>query len=198
MKLSNEIELMLACARVIVDQETEKKIQLLARDKIDWEKLVSMCTRHKVLPLVFQNLSLVCKDSFPENLKSRLENTYIFENSVNNLSLVEQLFVVLDLLEKNEITAVPIKGPVLAESVFGDVTLRRYLDLDIFISKKDAVKAVDVLMEKGFISEKGALPGGKRKKAYLKKLVAISLVQPEMHVSIDLQWDISNRFTGKI
>jgi len=196
MKLSNEIELMIACARVCVDQETEKKIQLLARDKIDWDKFVSMSTRHKVLPLIFQNLTLICKDSFPENLKIRLENTYIFENAVQNFSMIEQLFFILELLKKNEITAVPFKGPVLAQNVFGDVTLRRYLDLDIFISKKDAVKAVDVLMQKGFMPEKGTLPGGKGKKAYLEKLVAISLVHPKMHLSIDLQWDISNRFSN--
>jgi hypothetical protein len=192
----NEIALMMACARVCVDQETEKRIRLLAGGRIDWDQFVNMSIRHKVLPLVFQNLSLICKDSFPENLKNRLETTYIFENSVHNLSLVEQLFVILDLLKKKQITAVPFKGPVLAENVFGDITLRRYLDLDILISKKDAVKAVDVLMEKGFMPEKGALPEGKGKKPYLEKLVAVSLVHPKTHLSIDLQWDISNRFSN--
>jgi len=83
---------MTACARVQVDQETEGKIQLLSRGKIDWDRFVKICIRHKVLPLVFQNLVLFCKESFPEKLKTELENTYIFENSLHNFALVEQLF----------------------------------------------------------------------------------------------------------
>lgn len=196
MKFSNEIKLMTACAMVYVDKETKEKIQLLSRGKIDWDKFVKICIQHKVLPLVFQNLVLFCKDSFPEKLKTDLENTYIFENSLHNFSLVEQLFFILDLLKKNEITAVPFKGPVLAENVFGDVSLRRYLDLDIFISKKDVLKAVDILTDNGFVPEDGILPEGRGKKAYLDRVVTLSLVRPDKQVSIDLQWDISNRFSN--
>jgi len=196
MKFSNEIKLMIACARVQVDPETGEKIGLLSRNKIDWDTFVKICIRHKVLPLVFQNLVLFCKDSFPEKLKTELENRYIFENSLHNFSLVEQLFFILDLLKKNEITAVPFKGPVLAENVFGDVGLRRYLDLDIFISKKDVLKAVDILMDKGFVPEEGNLPEGQEKKACLDRLVTLSLVRTDKQVSIDLQWDISNRFSN--
>jgi len=196
MHLSTEIKLMIACARVQVDQETRGKIQRLSRANIDWDKFVKICIRHKVLPLVFRNLVLFCKASFPEELKTELENTYIFENSLHNFFLVEQLFFILDLLKKNEITAVPFKGPVLAENVFGDVGLRRYLDLDIFISKKDVQAAVDILMGNGFVPEDGALPEGRGKKAYLDRVVTLSLVRPDKQVSIDLQWDISNRFSN--
>lgn len=197
MYFSNEIELMIACARVEVDPQGLEKIQQLTSQVIDWDKLVKECIRHKVLPLVFQNLTLICRDSFPENLKKQLEDGYIFENSLHNFSLVEQLFSVLELLKKNSIMAVPFKGPVLAQSLFGDFTLRRYLDLDIFISRKDAEKSVDILLSKGFIPERGSLPQGReKKKAYLEKIVNISLIHPDKHLAIDLQWDISNRFSN--
>jgi len=75
-------------------------------------RFVKICFRHKVLPLVFQNLELIGKNFFPENLKTQLKNTYIFENSVQNFFMIEQLFFILELLKKNEITAVPFKGPV--------------------------------------------------------------------------------------
>ena len=85
---------------------------------------------------------------------------------------------------------------MLAENVFGDVSLRRYLDLDIFISKKDVLKAVDVLMDNGFVPGEGILPEGRGKKDYLDRVVTLSLVRPDKQVSIDLQWDISNRFSN--
>ncbi len=196
MDLTAENRLLVACARVLVDQETEERICWLAREKIDWDVLVASCIRHKVLPLVFQNLTLIGKDFFPEKLAVQLQNSYIFENSLHNWSLVEQLFFILDVLKKNEITAVPFKGPVLAENVFGDVTLRRYLDLDIFISRRDVAKSVEVLMANGFVPAQGALPEGQGRKAYLDKLVTLSLVRPDRQVSVDLQWDISNRFSN--
>ncbi|MCP3888068.1 MAG: nucleotidyltransferase family protein, partial [Desulfobulbaceae bacterium] len=92
--------------------------------------------------------------------------------------------------------AVPFKGPVLAENVFGDVTLRRYLDLDILISKNDAAKAVELLLDNGFIPEEETFPTGVGRGAYLEKVVWVSLIHPEKHISVDLQWDISNRFTN--
>lgn len=194
MNLSNEIELMIACARVAVDRPAEEKIQVLAGEITDWDGFVKLCMQHKVLSLVFQNLSVIGEESFPGALKTELEDNYLFENAVNNLSLVEQLFSILEVLKKNDIAAVPFKGPVLAGNVFGDSTIRRSIDLDLFVSKKDMLQAVETLMDRGFETLDGPLPEGAKKKAYLEMLTAVSLILPSKRITIDLQWDIANRF----
>lgn len=187
---------MLACARVRVDQEQVTRIQQAAAGIVDWDAFIQTCIRHKVLPLVFQNLTSICPDSFPEHLKSKLDNGYIFENSLHNHALVEELFVILNVLQKHNITAVPFKGPVLAQNAFGDFTLRRYLDLDVFISTADAGKAVDVLLRQGFVTENGTFGTDGINDSYLQRIPAITLVHPDKHLSLDLQWDISNRFAN--
>ena len=69
MEFINEIDLMLACARVHVDSATEQRIIKTAGEIKDWKRFVQLCIHHKVLPLVFQNLVLSGCHFFPENLK---------------------------------------------------------------------------------------------------------------------------------
>ena len=160
MNFPDETALMIACARATVDHNSIGKIQQLVADGLDWDAFIAVCIRHKVLPLVYQNLVEHCPDTFPVELKSQHVKNYIIENFINSLALVEQLVRILELFKKSEIKAVPFKGPVLAERLYGDFSLRRYVDLDIFISRNDAEKAVDILLKNGFVSEDGNLPEG--------------------------------------
>ena len=84
MNVSPEIELMIGCAKVKVDQDSIEKIQELCRGGLDWDSFIKTCTSHKVLPLVFQTLSSAGADSFPEKLRSQLEENY--KQSENRLS----------------------------------------------------------------------------------------------------------------
>ena len=196
MNYSPEKALMIACARVMVDSRSLGKIQQLASAGLDWEEFVRQCIKHKVLPLVFDNLVEYCPESIPAELKARLEHQYILPNGLRNLELVEQLVRILELLKKNDIMAVPFKGPVLAKRLFGDASLRRYTDLDIFIAGNDAERAVDVLLNNGFVSEDGDLPEGRMRSAYLKKVVHVHLASSDRSVPVDLQWDIASRFAN--
>ncbi len=103
------------------------------------------------LSLVYRNLAEHCPDIFPEELKSQFVKNYIIVNLINSLALVEQLLRILELFKNSGIKAVPFKGPVLAKRLYGDISLRCYVDLDIFISGNDAEKAVDILLANGFV-----------------------------------------------
>ena len=46
-----------------------------------------------------------------------------------------ELIRIMKLLEKNDIKALAFKGPVLSQMVYGDITLRQYVDLDVLIRK---------------------------------------------------------------
>lgn len=194
--MTDEMKLMIACARTNPGPGQVMRIQQLADRNINWEQMVLTSIRHKVLPLVFQNLCDCCPDSFPEEIRTRVEESYIFENALNNHALVETLFSILSLMETHNIQVVPFKGPVLSENLFGDIGLRRYLDLDLLISKKDAVKAIDLLAGMGFIPDELQLPATEEKAAFLERLTGISLIRDISghRVSLDLQWDIANRF----
>ncbi len=54
------------------------------------------------------------------------------------------------LREDHGIRAVPYKGPALAQSVYGDVSLRPFGDLDISILERDVLKAHDLIRCLGY------------------------------------------------
>jgi len=196
MTFSDETRIMLSLAKGETDNKSIDEIIQSVKGEIDWEQLIENCIQHNVLPIVFQNLNAYCSTVFPEQLKSQLSSGYIIQNLLHNLEFVEKLHDILDLFKNNQIKAVPFKGPVLAELLFGDYTLRRFSDLDIFISKQKALPALEILLECGFVTEDEEVPAGEGVGDYLDKVEHITLVHEERKIPIDLQWDISNRFTN--
>ncbi len=57
---------------------------------------------------------------------------------------------ILSLLENNGIAAIPYKGPALAASVYGDLALRQFADLDIMVRNEDVLRARDVMASLGY------------------------------------------------
>ena len=55
----------------------------------------------------------------------------------------------LKFARSNGNPAIPFKGPVLASSLYGNLALRTFSDLDILVLKKDIAKAKDVLLSSG-------------------------------------------------
>lgn len=190
----HEIEIMLVLARGVVGPEAIERARELCVQGVNWDLFIEACRAHKVLPLVCQNLDLL-GDDFPPHLKVNLEDGYVFENALHNQGLVEELLFILDLFESKGILTVPFKGPVLTESILGDFTLRRYLDLDLLVSADDALEAVKMFLQGGYIPEDGEIPEGRGRQFYLNRLTGVALVHPRKHISIDLHWDISGRVT---
>jgi hypothetical protein len=67
---------------------------------------------------------------------SRLENDF-YGITARNLFLANELLSVLSLLEADQLRAVTYKGPVLAASVFGNIGLREFADLDLLVDRRD-------------------------------------------------------------
>ncbi|MEM8808776.1 MAG: hypothetical protein AAGF01_22390, partial [Cyanobacteria bacterium P01_G01_bin.38] len=51
-----EVELLLCCARTQITPEGVDRIKSLLTTELDWEFLIILAARHRVLPLLFHNL----------------------------------------------------------------------------------------------------------------------------------------------
>ncbi len=71
-------------------------------------------------------------------------------NSRRCLLFAGRLVEILRLLEANNITAIPYKGPVLAASVYDNLVLRQAGDLDILVHSRDVSKAKALISSLGF------------------------------------------------
>ena len=64
--------------------------------------------------------------------------------------MTRQLVQVLAVLEEAGIGALPLKGPALSQSAFGDPSLRHFVDLDVLVRPGDAPAARDAIVADGF------------------------------------------------
>ena len=99
------------------------------------------------MPLVHRHLSL--HEAVPAAVQAEL-SSYTRRNTVHNLLLSNALLELLSTLREQDIKAVPYKGPVLAATAYGDVSLRSFKDLDVIVRPKDFGQAATILETLGY------------------------------------------------
>jgi Uncharacterised nucleotidyltransferase len=183
-----EVELLLACARTRMEPAAEDEVKRLIRDGLDWNCLVEAATRHGIVPLLFQNLSRVVPNQIPEAILKQLKGSVEF-NTRWNLYVTGELLHLLKHFASIGVRALPFKGPVLAASVYGDLSLRRFSDLDILMAKEDIPRAKDVLLERGY---KPALQlNAADEHNYLKTHHDYKFSRSDAPVIVELQWNVT-------
>ncbi len=148
-----EIELLLCCARTHIDSRTEELIKRLLQQDIDWTYLLQTSACHGVIPLLYRSLNATCPEAVPQSILSLLRNCF-HTNAEHNLLLTQKLLKLLNLFQEHAIPAIPLKGPVLAVSAYGNLALREFSDLDILICKQEIPKAKELLLSCGYRLEK--------------------------------------------
>jgi hypothetical protein len=143
------MELLLHCARPRINSERIERVKALANGHLDWNYLSHIAVQHGLRPLLFWNLRNFSRnDAWKANL-IQLEN-HFYQNASRNLYMADQLVGLLKLFHDHGIQAVPYKGPVLASSVYGNLSLREFGDLDIFAAKGDLQRITDLLCSNGY------------------------------------------------
>ena len=145
-----EIDLLLSCSRATIDSKHAQRIKELSQNNIDWNHLLSLAGRHGLMPLLFHHLNSICPEGVPGPILGRLEN-HFNANLGYNRFLTGELLKLLILFEDHGIPAVPFKGPVLASSIYGDLSLRQFSDLDVLINKQEFNKVKGLLLSHGYV-----------------------------------------------
>jgi Uncharacterised nucleotidyltransferase len=184
-----EKELLLCCARTITDADSAARIRVLLRNEIDWSALLQTALRHGVMPLLYRSLSSTCPDAVPKGFLEQLRDAF-YANAGHNALLARELLEILRVLEMSGIPALPFKGPVLAASVYGNLALRQFGDLDILIREQDAERARDLLRSKGYrhltqLSAAHASAFHRARKVY-------ELVSQDGKLLVELHWAVTS------
>jgi hypothetical protein len=193
-----EVELLLSGARARVDAETAARINALARNIDDWDYLIRLGTFHRVLPLLYRTFKQTCWKILPASTSALLRNHFDL-NTKRNFLLTAELLKLLSAFELHGIKAVSFKGPILAASIYGNIALREFRDLDILVRKKDISKASDILISEGFTF----LQSTEASHEIIDRTLEPDLLAPlnpnfytfvrDGGVNVDLQWRITRR-----
>ena len=168
--------------------EQVKAVRSLIRQGIDWSYLLQIAAHHGVLPLLYKSLNTTCRDTIPEQILDELRRLFR-DNAVRNLFLTETLIKLLKQLAAHEIPAIPFKGPVLASSLHGDISLRQFGDLDILVRKQDVPAARRFLVSQGYYPELDL--NDRQERTHIKSHYALSFSSEDRSILIDLHWGIT-------
>jgi hypothetical protein len=191
--IRDEFRLLLLCAQTRIEPPQRELIRELTYKSLDWEFILGKAYWHALTPLLFRNLRNCCVDRVPPAILQQLESHYL-ASAKRNLVLTAELIRVLRILESENISAVPYKGPALASLTYGDLALRKFCDLDLVIRPRDILRAKALLIEHGYqwLRHPGQVtgPGEIRKNRFWHEY---NFVHPDGNTVIDLHWGISNQ-----
>lgn len=202
--ISPEQRFVLCCASVEMTDSRISGLVELAEKNLDWEKVFDTAKRHGVLFFLYKGLKAAQSrrpfhsssafpfSALPDGFFEKLKTIYL-QTTARNLVLSSRLAGVIQLLAAAGVKAVPFKGPVLAESVYGDIGFRRFSDLDILVSAEDAVKARDVLVDNGFYL--GTEIPEQQLRTYIRYENFFGFHDESGSVQIDLHWEITGRYS---
>jgi hypothetical protein len=185
-----ELDLLLCCARTCLDSEREAHIKMLVQEGVDWSYLADLSLRHGLTPLLYRNLNATCPEGVPKAILDRLRD-YYNANARRNVFLTGYLFKILRFFEREDIPAIPLKGPALTAMAYGDLAFRQFIDLDILVRERDVLKARDLLKTKGYRPQFELSPV--QAAALLRSQDELSLTAGDDQPTIELHWQIFPR-----
>jgi hypothetical protein len=186
-----EDKLLLCCARTSRTPEIATRIEALLRASVDWKYLIRTAHAHGMAPLLYWHLNSARKEAIPIAVVDYLRE-HFQANSLHNLSLTGELLRLLKVFGAHEIPTVPYRGPVLAASVYGNLALRRFLDLDIMVRRRDVTKAKELLTSLGY-RPKYRLTRV-QEAALLRSRHEYIFVRGDGEITVELHWEITEHF----
>lgn len=144
-----EVRLLLVCGRVALDAAVRDTLLAALAEPFDWDSVIARALRHGLLPLLHKHLSAMPSETVPPEVLSQL-NTRVAEITRTNLRLTAEMLRLTEAFRAAGLTAVPLKGPVLAQAVYGSVALRQFSDLDFLVSPQALRPIKDILVSLGY------------------------------------------------
>jgi hypothetical protein len=138
---------------------------------------------------LLQTLKAVCWEAVPQKIQLEL-TLFNKANAQKNLRLVAELLRLVDLFQQNAIPIAVFKGPVLAHSVYGQIALREFSDLDIIVPQADLSKAENILTARGYQADFAEADRDYRA-AFLDYQGQYAFRHNSIRASVDLHWQLS-------
>jgi hypothetical protein len=166
--MTRESEFLIAATRFFVGSSAEADLDELEQ-AVDWITFIPLAIRHGVLGMLPK----------PPGREFR-------EQVREQFALTAELLRLLPLFEAQRLPVVPLKGPVLATTIYGDVGVRASSDLDLLIHKQDVRRTHDLLLSEGYrLHSILPWPGDLRNKES-----ELSFEREDGGVRVDLHWSL--------
>ena len=146
----------------------------------DAQNLMYLIQRHRLLPLIAKySLSLL-----PASIQDKVKRRAV-ANQQQMLRLSAEMLRIDGVVSKANISALFIKGPVLAYMLYGDSTMRQSRDIDILVPPDKVMPCIRLLRTNGYICE---LTEKDIQRLMQGPYHTINLRHAQLNVTLELHW----------
>jgi len=128
---------------------TKEEIEQHIHNDLRWDYIFDSAVDQCVASILYYNLQKVDAELIPLDFMKMLKSSYI-DTLANNILIVKELKEVLSSLAELNVDVIILKGLALAETVYPDIALRPFNDVDILIQEKDIKRAQKAITELGY------------------------------------------------
>ena len=177
------------CLTISLEEKNRAEIEIMLKTtEVDWEAVVKASTSHYVFPALYCNFK---KADFLKYLPVDLIDYMKHITNLNrdrNTQILQQAQELNNLLLENGIRPVFLKGTGnLLEGLYEDIGERMVGDIDFLFSKKDFLKAIDVLKNDNYCGHGKQLyyfPGFRH---YPKLVKPANIAAVEIHKDVTIE-----------
>lgn len=189
-----ERTLLILCAQVEIDRETDEKIREICIDSINWPILLELAESNDLTALLYLHLNRIRPEGMPPNILQFLSVRFI-ELARRSMLMVEHLVPLLAVFRKEGVQCIPFGAPFFAERFFDDLVLLPFPTIDLFVSEPDFSKAHEILTAHGYrpLEVRPTVPLNKRllqSQAFLKVCDQYMFVKEPEQIFVSLSWRI--------
>ena len=145
-------DILLRVARCHLGAADHAWLRAAAQGELDWTALIRTALAHGVAGLLCRHLLTALDGELPADIRAAAI-AYIAEARERHAAGVAQLQDLLAAFATVGVSAIPFKGPALAEMVYAEPALRGFRDLDILIAAADIAAVMGVLAARGYQSQ---------------------------------------------
>lgn len=131
------------------NKEMIQKKQVELCKEIDWGSFLEYAIHHRVFPLLYSNIKVLDQNLVPALVTQRLTEQYK-QNTFRMLQLTAEMEQISKSFTEKTINTLFLKGPAIAQDLYGDISLRTSSDLDLLIPIECLDEVVKILLKQGY------------------------------------------------
>jgi hypothetical protein len=169
----------------------DREIKAICSD-MDWDQFLFLAKHHRVYPTIYPSLSKLDRELIPDEVITVFHQEYR-NNTFQMLHLYGEMERVCQTFAYEQVRSLMLKGPVLAEAIYGDLSMRTSKDLDILIPFQDLEKVAKILFALGYEDDDAPrILNNLRRKTH-----HISYTNPQRNIQIEVHWQLNPGSTNE-
>lgn len=137
-----EDELLLGAIGTGIDKGN---IDYLLKNHLDWDYILKRGLSHRIAPILYHSFSRHKLTShIPGRTLKILKKAYLY-TLIRNMTYYVELKRILEAFKREDIEVLVLKGAALAETIYENIGLRHFSDVDLLVHKEDLAKVQNIL-----------------------------------------------------